>query len=841
MTADPLARYKAKRNFSATPEPAGDRSSAKNSPSAARFVVHKHWASHLHYDLRLEIDGTMKSWAVPKGPSLDPAHKRMAVAVEDHPISYNTFEGRIPAGQYGAGRVIVWDKGIWVPDTDPQAQWRKGRLKFALQGHKLRGRWTLIRTGHTGSVERAHWLLIKERDDAVRRADDYDVLAALPDSVADWPAVAVHRSSADRATHVDGAALAAAPDVALPPTLVPALAMLAAHPPEPHADWLYELKFDGYRMLARIDGQQVRLLTRNGNDWSARMPDLSDALRRLALEPCWLDGEVVLPDANGVPDFNGLQNAFDSVRARGLLYYLFDLPYYAGKDLRMLPLSQRRAALRAALGSAADGMVRYSDTFDVPPQDLIASACKIGFEGVIGKLRTSDYSSGRTANWIKLKCGLRQEFVIGGFTQPRGSRVGLGALLLGVHDTLGRLHYAGKVGSGFDGQTLRRLRDRLSTLKCRDSPFAEPFAVPNGSVQWVAPTMLAEVAFAAWTPANHIRHAVFKGSRDDKAARTIIREQPVQNLPTAAALAMSPSADGVPISHGERVIDPNSGTTKMDLARYYAKVAPLLLEHLCARPVSLVRAPEGVGGQSFFQKHQQDTAMSSHLRALPAELDPGHAPLIEVSTARALMEAAQHNVIEFHTWNARKDRIDRPDRMCFDLDPGDRVAWVDVLAGADLVHVLLQELGLPSFLKTSGGKGLHIVVPIKRLYPWHVVKGFSAAIVRHLAKVIPQRFVAKSGPRNRVGKIFVDYLRNGRGATTVSAWSARVRAGMGISVPIGWDELGDMTSGAHWNMANIEQRLRIGNHPWQNYASSATSLTGAMRMIGFESASRTAP
>jgi len=795
--ADALAQYRKKRNFGRTPEPA---EGGEASTGALRYVIQKHWASHLHYDLRLELDGSMKSWAVPKGPSFDPKDNRMAVQVEDHPIAYNTFEGQIPPGQYGAGKVIVWDKGHWAPDGDAAQGYRDGKLKFELHGHKLKGRWTLVRMRADAQGKGPPWLLIKEHDEHERPADEFNVVEDMPDSVS-----GLQTATAKKAT--------------LPEKLAPQLATLAKAPPTEASDWLWELKFDGYRMLARKQGKTVRLFTRNGHDWTARMPQLAKEVASLPLKSGWLDGEVMVVDDEGVPNFQALQNAFDAAEAGHMVYVLFDLPFADGLDLRPLPVDERRERLRVLMDGHNSELLRFSESFDAPSADLLASACKLGFEGVIGKRKAAPYASRRNTDWIKLKCGQRQEFVIGGYTDPKGSRTGIGALLLGLHDDEGALKFVGHVGSGFNERTLQSLHGTLKKLAAAKTPFAGTTKI-EGRPHWVEPSLLAEVSFAGWTQEGRLRHGVFLGLRGDKPAVAISREEP------KAVTSMK-------ISNPERVIDPDSGLTKLDLVHYYEKFGPFMMEHLKGRPVALVRAPDGVEGELFFQKHLDKTRMDG-VALLDAGLDPGHDPLIEVAQPKGLLSAAQMNVIEFHTWNARKDRIERPDRMTFDLDPGEGVAWEQVQEAAELVHVLLKELGLPAFLKTSGGKGLHVVVPIKRLLGWDAVKGFSQAVVQHLSQTIPDRFVARSGPRNRVGKIFADYLRNGRGATTVSAWSARSRPGLGISVPVAWSELSGLKGGAHWTVKTVDQRLRKGNSPWDGYDKAAVALAPAMRQLGYK-------
>ena len=828
MTAA-LKTYRAKRNFAITPEPAG----GDEAPGEAlSFVIQKHWASRLHYDFRLELDGTMKSWAVPKGPSYDTHDKRMAVQVEDHPMSYSSFEGTIPEKQYGAGKVIIWDKGTWQPQAatpDARKALAAGELKFTLHGHKMHGKWVLVRMkgkGDRRSEKQPAWLLIKEKDDYARPAVEFSVVDEFPDSVKD-KAMPKRKKSASPP---------AAPAAKLPASLSPQLATLAESAPLDAHDWIFELKFDGYRILARCDGKQVALITRNGNDWTHKLPTLHAALQKLGLPPGWYDGEIVVNGADGRPDFGALQRAFDAETTSEILYYLFDVPFFDGHDLRGQPVEARRALLQQLLQSLPTSpLVRFSDALDAAPRQLLAHACKLGLEGVIGKRRGSPYVTRRSGDWIKLKCGQRQEFVIGGYTAPQGAREGIGSLLLGVYDEDGQLRYAGNVGSGFDDTALRDLRRRLDALTVDTSPFTGR----AGGVRqplWVKPRLVAEVRFAQWTSGGAIRHAVFQGLRLDKKPAAIVREraQPVIKENTMQDNAEPDSAlpASFKVSHADRVIDRDSGARKIDLVRYYALVSKLMLVHLRGRPVSLVRAPAGVGGELFFQKHA-DTSKMPGVKQLAARLDPEHPPMLEVASAQGLLSAAQWNVVEFHTQNALASAYDTPNRLVFDLDPGKGVAWPAIQEAAVLLRAFLTELGLPAWLKTSGGKGLHVVVPIRPKHDWDTVKAFSQAIVAHMAELIPQRFVVKSGPSNRVGKIFIDYLRNGRGATTVCAWSARTRSGLGISVPLGWDELDKLKAGDQWSVGNVHSRLDVGNAPWDGYARSAKGIDAAMKKLAF--------
>lgn len=837
--SDPLQRYKAKRNFKSTPEPQG---AVARPAKALGFVVQKHWASRLHYDFRIELDGVMKSWAVPKGPSLDPGDKRMAVEVEDHPVAYASFEGTIPPKQYGAGKVIVWDKGVWAPLGDPHGGLRAGNLKFELQGHKLRGRWALVRMKTRGEKQPA-WLLIKERDAFARASEEFDVVEAEPDSVASKALPAPAQPEPRAHAPVPDGLPPEARKSALPAALSPQLAVRVDTPPGAQEDWLYEVKFDGYRLLARIDGDSVQLITRNGHDWTHRLRPLHRALQGMHLPPGWYDGEIVVFNEDGLPDFGALQQSMENERTSLVVYYLFDLPYVSGHDLRDAPLVARRAVLEGLLRDTPSDAVRFSEVFEAPAASVLVSACRLGLEGVIAKRKDAPYRSTRSTDWLKLKCGQRQEFVIGGFTEGKGSRAGFGSLLLGLHEEDGSLRHVGNVGTGFDTRTLVSLHRQLKAIERRASPFAADVKIA-GKPHWVRPSLVAEVAFADWTHGGNIRHAVFIGLREDKPAESVEKEvevpkpndspAPLRKPANPPVPAQRPPAPSVRVTHPERVIDATTGVTKLDLVRFYEAVGPLMLEHLRQRPVAMMRAPGGIEGELFFQKHLPESMKMAGVVQLDPALDPGHDPWVAVATRQGLLSAAQWNVVEFHTQNALAGGFDKPNRMVFDLDPGEGVGWQQVQEAAQLTRSLLSQLGLEGFLKTSGGKGLHVVVPLRRQHGWDAVKGFAQAIVQHMSDTIPQRFVAKSGPKNRVGKIFVDYLRNGRGATTVSAWSARARPGMGVSVPLAWDELADLRAADQWNVRNIAKRLAVGNGPWKAYGRSARSLSAAMKLMGYK-------
>jgi bifunctional non-homologous end joining protein LigD len=861
-----LDDYNRMRDFSATSEPSASKRSGRKTAKdhALQFCIQKHDASHLHYDFRLELDGTLKSWAVPKGPSLDPKVKRLAIHVEDHPLDYATFEGSIPEGHYGAGDVIVWDRGVWIPLDDPAKAYAKGRLKFELQGEKLGGVWNLVRTHMPGKKEQ--WFLIKHQDNAARPQDDYDVLVAEPDSVlSERTIVDKPRLAAEQAKPIKKAptkprkqasgTLIGARKAKLPAQLKPQLATLVDSAPE--GQWSYEIKFDGYRIMARIDHDEVQLFTRNGHDWTHKLPKQAEALAALGLESGWLDGEMIVANEQGVPDFQALQNAFDSGKSGNIVYYVFDLPYLNGVDLREVPVQERRAALSTVMHAHEHPLLRFSEAFDETPDALLNSACQMQMEGLIGKRLDSPYVSRRSSDWIKLKCKHRQEFVIVGYTDPKGSRSGFGALLLGLHDRdSGELRYAGKVGTGFNEATLKNILTQLKPLQAKKAAVVNP---PSGfdakGVHWLKPSLLAEVAFAEMTKDGSVRHAVFHGLRDDKPAKDITEERakPVKTpakttAPKQPATTKKPPASKktvatkstetapsqlelahgkVRITHPDRVIDAVSGTTKMQLAEYYASVAEWILPQLKDRPVALVRAPDGIAGELFFQKNAERLAIPG---ITTLDKDVTGQPVMIINNAEALIGAVQMSTVELHTWNATSVDLDKPDRFILDLDPDPALPWKSMVEATALTLTVLEELGLKAFLKTSGGKGIHLVVPLTRKHGWDEVKDFSHAIVSHMARLLPERFSAVSGPKNRVGRIFIDYLRNGLGATTICAYAARTREGLPVSVPIFAEEVAELKGGNQWNVHNVQERLaEVGDEPWADLKKTRQTITAAMR------------
>ena len=888
-----LQQYRKKRNFRQTSEPPGGRSPSQ-SGSSLHYVIQKHAASRLHYDFRLELDGTLKSWAVPKGPSLNPSDKRLAVHVEDHPMEYADFEGIIPPRQYGAGTVMVWDRGEWIPDGDPRAAYEKGHLKFTLAGEKLQGRWALVRMGGSRNRDGKDWLLMKERDAAVHAGASADSTLALSKSVKSGMTmneIAAARPAewrSDRASSRSDAVarpLRAKPAHAhaeerrspikadreresapCPEWMPPQLATLVEGVPEGEG-WFFELKYDGYRMLCRIDQGAARLYSRSGREWTAKLTGQADAAARLGVVNAWLDGEIVAVAADGTMSFQALQNAFDGARDGRLVYFVFDLIFLDGVDLRGRSLDERKRKLAALLaGQPNDSPLRYSDHIGGQGRAVLEDACRRGLEGLIAKRADGKYLQGRNRNWVKLKCRRRQEFVIGGFTDPSGSRRGFGALLLGVYEKEQdrRFVYVGRVGTGFSETRLSQLHRTLQEIEQPRPPFADP---PTGwdakGVHWVEPKLVAEVRFAEWTQEGQLRQAAFLGLRNDKPAHAIVREAPVpaqtivretpvhsDEMPRMekdksasdgrdhhrkkrsnrrqSGASASLTVAGVQISHPNRVLYADDGITKLELARYYERVADWILPHVQGRPLTLVRCPEGHETGCFYQKHVTEQVHEAIDRVEVEEAD-GTACYMAANTPAALVALAQLGVLELHTWGARQDGLDRPDRMILDLDPAPDVPWKDVVEAARLMKTLLDELKLKSFVKTTGVKGLHVVVPLQRRHSWDEVKGFSKALAGHMARTIPARFTDNMSKRARKGKVYIDYLRNGQGATAVSAYSTRAKPGAPISVPLTWDELTPSVRSDQFTLRNIWERLdKPTKDPWVGHMNIRQHLTTNM-------------
>lgn len=825
-----LARYHAKRDFKITSEPRGGDSASGTSLS---FVIQRHAASHLHYDFRLELDGVLKSWAVPKGPSLDPADKRLAVHVEDHPLEYGTFEGTIPPEQYGAGEVVLWDRGVWVPDVDPHEGYRKGNLKFHLDGHKLQGGWALVRMGKPSDTKE-NWLLIKERDDMAKAGASADITTLRPESVASSTSTTSKKAKKRTATQFAGGvdtkvspagesdteASSLDPEGAEPRALMrkisPQLATLSDRSPS-GTEWVAEIKYDGYRALCRIDQGKVNLFTRNGNDWTSKWPDIASCAAALDVDQAWLDGEVVAIGDDGKTNFQALQKNDREGGNQRLAFYVFDLLYLNGFDLMGMKLVERKRLLAEVVNSSpASGPILYSDHLQGNAQAVFEHACLHGLEGIVAKRADGHYLQQRTRDWLKIKCAHRQEFVIGGYTDPDGAREHFGALLLGVYDG-STLRYAGRVGTGFDARKLASLSGKFQSLRRDTSPFATPpTGVAARGVHWLAPTLVAEVQFAEWTDSGAVRHASFVALRDDKQSAQVRRETPHALAENRDVGSSEDTVAGVSLTHPSRILFADSGVTKFGLARYYEKVAYWLLPHLRNRPLSLVRCPH-VGGKCFFQKHVTETTSQLIDRVEVGE-GSGEATYMMANSLEAVISMVQIGVLELHTWGASAGRLDFPDRLIMDLDPAPELPWQQVTEAALLLRGLFDEVGLRSYVKTTGGKGLHVVVPIRPEYRWDRIKAFTKGVAEHLALTMPDRFTANMSKAVRRDKIFIDYLRNTSGATAVSAYSTRAHPGAPISVPIFWDEVGDAVRADSFHVTDLQARLdTLSADPWEGY------------------------
>lgn len=852
MSANHLDRYRAKRNFAITPEPSGAtrrrKAGKRAEPAALQFFIQRHHARRLHYDFRLELDGVLKSWAVPKGPSLDPHDKRLAVRVEDHPLDYGSFEGDIPEHQYGAGHVVLWDRGEWEPQGDPAAGLKKGHLAFELRGEKLEGRWALVRMGKADEHGKENWLLIKEEDGAAAHGGEAAVTELRPESVKDRGDAPPERK-ARKSARTPGAAVEVADrkPSRMPARVEAQLATLVDTAPDGD-EWLSEMKFDGYRGLCRIARGKAAIFTREGLDWTARWPVLAHALARLPVDDAWIDGEVVALDQDGNISFEALQHYADGEQQQAggmrLALYAFDLPYLNGHDLRALPLIQRKRLLRELIpGADEEGLLLYSEHIVGRARDVFNHACRHGMEGIVAKRLDAPYSGRRDRNWLKIKCERRQEFVIGGYTDPAGRRSGFGAILVGVHDEKGELRYAGRVGTGFDERLLGSLLKKFKALEQDGPAFANP---PGGQqrrgVHWIAPELVAEVRFAQWTSAGILRHGAFIALREDKKPRDIVRESEQRSAPAPASSRSRDDAGGsapvtvagVKLTHPGKILFPDTGLTKLELARYYESVARWILPELQQRPLSLVRCPDGHAGRCFFQKHAGQ-GMPEAIQPIEVPEGEGTAQYMMVNDVAGLVATVQMGVLELHSWGSAGKSLMKPDRVVFDLDPAPDVPWATVAEGAQLLRGLLHEVGLECWLKTSGGKGLHLMVPIRPEHDWETVKDWAHRVAAHLARHLPDRFIARMTKAARGGRIFVDYLRNAPGSTTVAAYSVRARDGATVSVPITWEELEGGVKADGFRVADMPQRIRQLHKldPWKDFAASRQRLgSRALRAFG---------
>jgi bifunctional non-homologous end joining protein LigD len=832
---NPLSTYWQKRRFNETPEPRGKR----EKQAGWQYSIQKHAATRLHYDLRLELDGVLKSWAVTRGPSYNPADKRLAVRTEDHPVDYLEFEGTIPKGNYGAGTVLLWDRGTWEPVGDPHEELKKGKMAFHIHGQRLKGLWALIRMKPREGEKRENWLLIKERDEL---ADpDYSVTEEAETSVItgrDLDAIAKGKGGVATWTTKGGKGGGKPKRGAKPPAFVaPQLATLVEDAPA-GSGWLFEIKFDGYRAIAAVSGDQVVLYTRSGQDWTERFAPLPQALADLDLDRVLLDGEIAVVDDQGRGDFSSLQKAL-SGEGGELSYFVFDLLAEAGKSLRDQRLGQRKKRLQKLLaGAPKGGPVFFADHIEGGGEEFLAELCKRGFEGIIAKKADGRYVSGRTKSWLKIKCGRQQEFVIVGWTRSDKKDRAFSSLLLAVNED-GKLRFAGKVGTGFSDTTLADLSKRFRAL-ASDKPtvVADLPPVERRRIHWLKPKLVAEIEFAEFTGDGSVRHGRFLGLREDKVAKDVKREEPVA-VETATAKTGSTakkkgtdSVAGVRISHPERVLYQDPGITKLDLAQYLEKAAPRMLEHLGDRLVSLVRCPEGPSGTCFFQRHR-GAGLSEAIGSVPVKEDDGTTEdYLQIDSVAGLVTAAQMGAIEFHIWGSRVDRIEQPDRLVFDLDPAPDVAFDTVADAAHEMKAVLEALGLESFPMLTGGKGIHVVVPVQRQHEWPTIKDFTGAVAYRLAEAHSDRYVAVMTKAKRKGRIFIDYLRNGRSATAICPFSPRARAGAPVAWPVSWPALARQPGANAVTIATAMKRLGEAD-PWKGYAKLKQRLSkAALKAVG---------
>jgi bifunctional non-homologous end joining protein LigD len=832
----PLQEYRAKRDFARTPEPAGEVR-----PAAAKggnsFVIQKHAARRMHYDFRLELGGVLKSWAVPEGPSLVPGRKRLAVHVEDHPLDYGGFEGVIPEGEYGGGTVMLWDRGTWQPEKDPEKAYAKGHLKFRLEGEKLHGSWHLVRMAKKPREKQEAWLLIKSDDEAARPEDAPDIVVERPLSVATgrdldaiardqdrvWsstegevaPAKAKRsRRKAKPAAAVDPATLPKAKPAAMPGFVEPSLATAAERSPK-GPGWGHEIKYDGYRVQLRLEEGAVRILTRSGLDWTDRFAPLARAAKAVPAAAAVIDGEVVVEEEGGIASFTALVEALKTGKGR-LLLYAFDLLHLEGWDLREAPLSARKAALAQLVAAAgpASGL-RYSEHLEGDGDTIFRHACRLGLEGIVSKKLASPYRSGRVATWLKCKCADRDPFVIAGYITSSVARQSVGALVLGEHQD-GRLAPVGHVGSGFTAESARELWRRLEPLRRKTPVFKDANADSKGVV-WVEPELVAEIEYRGRSANGLIRHAVFRELAEGRDAAGIAGAAPRSRAKPEGAMP-------VKLTNPGRLLWPEQGITKQGLAEFYAEIAPWILPHIAGRPLSLVRCPEGVGKDCFFQKHRW-AGIGAGVRQVPVPGD--EQPMLAIDDLAGLLALVQAGVLEIHPWGATADAPDRPDRATIDLDPGEGVPWERVIEAALEVRARLAADGLASFVKTTGGKGLHVVFPLRPETGWDALKAYTRDLAERMAGDHPDRYTANMAKRVRDRRIFVDYLRNGLGATAVGAYSTRARPGAAVSTPLAWEELGPGIRADHFTIENLPRRLAyLDRDPWADLAKLDQRLPG---------------
>ncbi len=819
-----LAEYNQKRNLEKTGEPEGK---TEKPEECLKFVVQHHIARRDHFDFRLEWEGALLSWAVPKGPSYDPRDKRLAVQVEDHPLEYRNFEGLIPKGEYGGGPVMLWDEGCWEPQADVDKGLREGSLKFILKGRRLKGKWALIRMKAKAGEAANNWLLLKEKDDYAQTAAG---ISGFTTSIRSGRNMAeIEEGAAEKITRNPFSKV----DVQL--------AKLVNTVPEGE-DWLYELKYDGYRILAYLEGSNAQLLTRNGNDQTNRFQVIACSLSAWAAGRAMvLDGEMVITDAEGRTDFQALQNYLRDPEGKNLTYIIFDLLALDGADLRGRPLLERKETLEALMKDSPENLY-YSRHIRGDGKESFLAACKANLEGVVGKKTDSVYSGTRNGDWIKLKCKTRQEFVLGGYTLSDKKTSGISSLLLGVYEGK-QLIYAGRAGTGLTERGMKTLEEKFKSIKREAAPFQQaPGPKKNEIITWLEPELVAEIEFAGWTEDQLLRQASFKGLRTDKDPRDIKKENADDEAQSDEKTDENPQEeqspakdwkrpmkvnsesiiiDGIKITNPDKVIFDEPVITKADVVRYYAKAAERMLPYVEHRLLSIVRCPKGIAQSCFYKKHPGPD--NKEIVTMPVLNSRGEKKdYFYIENAAGLLFEAQMGTLEFHTWGSRVDDIEKPDIMVFDLDPDEGMDLEKVRQGVKDIKSLLDRLPLDAFLKTSGGKGYHVVVPFQPSVAWETFHDFARRIAEAMEQQWPDRYTSNVRKNKRANKIFIDWIRNGRGATSIAPYSLRARKGDRVSMPITWQEL-DSVAPASVSMEDALRRIG-GNDPWQDFFQTRQQL-----------------
>ncbi len=831
-----LKDYQAKRDFTKTQEPSG-ASSASAAGAGNRFLVQKHDATRLHFDFRIELDGVLKSWAVTRGPSSDPQDKRLAVRVEDHPLDYGTFEGTIPEGEYGGGTVMLWDEGTWEPIGDPHKGLKDGDLKMRINGQRMKGEWVLVHMKGRDSKRksgppRENWLLIKHRDDYATDGDQ--LVSKFTRSVStgrdlngiakghkarkksDTPAAAVWHSDPEKAPAKRRTAKAKAKPGKLPEFQSPQLATLSDKVPE-GPDWVFEMKYDGYRCIAALAGDQVQLSTRTGRDWTEQFAAIVPALENLTKGSALIDGELCAFDKNGRTDFSTLKDHLSN--GGPLTYFVFDLLELDGKDLRDLPLVERKARLEKLLGKVdATSLVQYSAHVQGNGQKVFDAVTREGHEGIIAKEAKATYRGERTRSWLKIKAARRQEFVIAGWS-PSEKKSTFASLLLGTWEG-DKLIYRGRVGTGFNANTSKALHAKLTEMSRKTSPFA---AVPreiSRAAKWVSPTLVAEIGYAEFTPDGILRHPSFLGLREDKPAEEVALEEGGARSGSTAlskeAGVEAAEAAGVKLTSPDRVIYPGQGVTKAGLVAYYAAVAERMLPYAANRPLSLLRCPQGRTKYCFFQKHDTGGFPDAMKSILITEKDGSKEDYFYIDDLAGLIAGTQMNVLEWHLWGSLNKDVEKPERIIFDIDPDEGLGFEHVRAAAFEIREVLQKLGLESYPLVSGGKGIHVIAPIKPKAEWPEVKTFCKTVAQSLAELYPDRFTANMSKARRKGRLFIDYLRNERGSTAIAPWSSRSRENAPAAMPVSWKELPEIKAANQFSLGAAAERAQ-DDDPWTDY------------------------